>query len=93
MVEKIAGLIAETSSSLPRDVEKALAAALRREERGGSAAVVLRTILDNVATARHSAPRGVPAVPGHWDACVLRGRVAQAQGDAGGHKEGRGVGD
>ncbi len=51
-VEKIAGLIAETSSSLPKDVEKALAAALRREERGGSAAVVLRTILDNVATAR-----------------------------------------
>ena len=52
MVEKIAGLIAETSSSLPKDVEKALKAALRREERGGSAAVVLRTILDNVATAR-----------------------------------------
>ena len=52
MVEKIAGLIAETSSSLPEDVEKALVAALRREERGGSAAVVLRTILDNVATAR-----------------------------------------
>ena len=51
-VEKIAGLIAETSSSLPEDVEKALKAALRREERGGSAAVVLRTILDNVATAR-----------------------------------------
>ena len=51
-VEKIADLIAETSSSLPKDVEKALAAALRREERGGSAAVVLRTILDNVATAR-----------------------------------------
>ena len=51
-VEKIAGLIAETSSSLPKDVEKALGAALRREERGGSAAVVLRTILDNVATAR-----------------------------------------
>ena len=52
MVEKIAGLIAETSSSLPEDVEKALKAALRREERGGSAAGVLRTILDNVATAR-----------------------------------------
>lgn len=52
MVEKIAGLIAETSSSLPEDVEKALKAALRREDRGGSAAVVLRTILDNVATAR-----------------------------------------
>ena len=52
MVEKIAGLIAETSSSLPKDVEKALKAALRREDRGGSAAVVLRTILDNVATAR-----------------------------------------
>ncbi len=55
-VEKIAGLIAETSSSLPKDVEKALVAALRREERGGSAAVVLRTILDNVATARRGGP-------------------------------------
>ena len=52
MVEKIAGLVAETSSSLPDDVERALRAALRREERGGSAAVVLRTILDNVAAAR-----------------------------------------
>ena len=51
-VEKIARLIAETSSSLPEDVEKALKAALRKEERGKSAAVVLGTILDNVALAR-----------------------------------------
>ena len=51
-VEKIAGLIAAASSSLPEDVEKALKAALRNEERGKSAAVVLRTILDNVALAR-----------------------------------------
>ena len=53
-VEKIARLIAETSSSLPEDVEKALKAALRKEERGKSAAVVLGTILDNVALARES---------------------------------------
>ena len=52
VVERIAGLIAETSSSLPDDVEKALKSALRREERGKSASVVLRTILDNVALAR-----------------------------------------
>ena len=51
-VEKIARLIAETSSSLLEDVEKALKAALRKEERGKSAAVVLGTILDNVALAR-----------------------------------------
>lgn len=50
--EKISGLIAEASSSLPEDVEKAIKAALRREERGKSAAVVLETILDNVALAR-----------------------------------------
>ena len=53
-VEKIAGLIAEASSSLPEDVEKALKAALRRAVRGKSAAVVLRTILDNVALAREA---------------------------------------
>ena len=52
MIDKITDLIRETSSSLPEDVEKALAAALRREERGKSAAVVLRTVLDNVKLAR-----------------------------------------
>ena len=51
MIDKITDLIRETSSS-PEDVEKALAAALRREERGKSAAVVLRTVLDNVKLAR-----------------------------------------
>ncbi len=49
---RIAELIARTSSSLPEDVEKALKSALRREARGGSAAVVLKTILDNCALAR-----------------------------------------
>ena len=52
IVERLAGLVRDTSSSLPADVEKALASALRREERGKSAAVVLRTILDNVRLAR-----------------------------------------
>jgi len=51
-VEKLASLIAETSSSLPTDVERAIKSALRKEERGRSAAVVLRTVLDNVALAR-----------------------------------------
>ena len=52
IVERLAGLVRDTSSSLPADVEKALASALRREDRGASAAVVLRTILDNVRLAR-----------------------------------------
>jgi fumarate hydratase class I len=51
-VDKVTELIRTCSSSLPDDVEKALARALRREERAGSAAVVLRTILDNVRLAR-----------------------------------------
>lgn len=51
-VEKIVGLIRDTSSSLPEDVEKALRAALRKEEKGSSAAVILKTIVDNCALAR-----------------------------------------
>ena len=54
IVEKIAGLIRDTSSSLPQDVERAIRAALRREEAGSSAAVVLKTVLDNAALARRA---------------------------------------
>ena len=50
--ERIAQLVRDTSSSLPDDVEAAIASAKRRERRGSSAAVVLGTILDNVALAR-----------------------------------------
>jgi len=57
IVEKVVQLIRETSSSLPEDVLKALKAAQRREARGSSAAVVLKTILDNCAIA---AKRGTP---------------------------------
>ena len=57
IVEKISALIRETSSSLPEDVLKALKAALRKEAKGSSAAVVLRTILDNCAIAKR---RGTP---------------------------------
>lgn len=49
---KLAAFIRETSSSLPEDAEKALRAALRREEKGASARLVLETILANVALAR-----------------------------------------
>ena len=48
---KIVELIRDTSSSLPADVQKAIGSALRKEVKGGSAAVVLRTILDNCALA------------------------------------------
>ena len=54
-LDKITALIRETSCSLPDDVERALKAALRREVRGKSAAVVLATILDNVKLARRKA--------------------------------------
>ena len=52
IVEKLAGLIRDTSSSLPSDVEAAIRKAFRGEARGSSAAVVLGTILDNVRLAR-----------------------------------------
>lgn len=55
LIDKIVGLIRETSSSLPPDVERALKAACRREKKGSSAAVVLQTVLDNCALARQKA--------------------------------------
>ena len=54
-VEKLVELIRETSSSLPEDVEKALVRAARREAKGSSAAVVLKTIVENVKLARKQA--------------------------------------
>ena len=57
VVDKLVKLIRETSSSLPPDVLKALKTALRKERKGSSAAVVLKTILDNCAIA---AKRGTP---------------------------------
>lgn len=54
IVEKLAELVRQTSSSLPSDVERAIKAALRKEDKGSSAAVVLNTILDNVKLARKS---------------------------------------
>lgn len=55
IVERIAALICETSTSIPEDVESALRRALRRETKGSSAAMVLKTILDNVKLAREKA--------------------------------------
>ena len=52
IVDKIVGLIRETSSSLPEDVEKAVKTAYCKEEKGSAAATVLKTILDNCALAR-----------------------------------------
>lgn len=57
VVDKIVKLIRGTSSSLPPDVLNALKKALRNEKKGSSAAVVLKTILDNCALA---AKRGTP---------------------------------
>ena len=57
LTDKIVNLIRETSSSLPDDVLVALKRAQRREAKGSSAAVVLKTILDNCAIAKR---RGTP---------------------------------
>lgn len=53
-LDRLVALIRETSSSLPEDVLAALRTAARRETRGSSAAVVLRTILDNCALAKQN---------------------------------------
>ena len=57
LLDRIVELVRETSSSLPDDVLSAVCTALRREEKGSSASVVLRTIIDNCALAKRS---GVP---------------------------------
>ena len=57
LADRLVELICKTSSSLPDDVVAAIARAKRRERAGSSAAVVLKTILDNVALAKK---RGVP---------------------------------
>ena len=57
LVNGIVTLIRDTSSSLPPDVLKALRTAQRKERKGSSAAVVLKTVLDNCAIA---AKRGTP---------------------------------
>ena len=54
---KIAELIRKTSSTLPDDALKALKAAMRREEKGSSARMVLKTLVDNAAlAARNGTP-------------------------------------
>ncbi len=57
LVDRLVALIRETSSSLPEDVLAAIRRAARKEARGGSASVVLETILDNCALAKK---KGVP---------------------------------
>ena len=52
LVDQIVDLIRETSSSLPDDVLRALKRAVRKEEKGSSAAVVLNTIFDNCRLAK-----------------------------------------
>lgn len=52
LVETIARLIRDTSSSLPADAEAALRRAARREAKGSSARLILDTLLDNAKVAR-----------------------------------------
>jgi fumarate hydratase class I len=54
IVQTVAALIRDTSSSLPEDAEAALRRAARREAKGSSARMILETILDNVALARQA---------------------------------------
>jgi fumarate hydratase class I len=51
-LNRIIGLIRDTSSSLPADVEKSLRNALKKEKSNSSAAVVLKTIPENISPAR-----------------------------------------
>ena len=56
-IDRLVDLIRQTSSSLPDDIVAALKRARSRERAGSSAAVVLGTILDNIALAQKtSAP-------------------------------------
>ena len=57
LTDKVVELVREASSSLPEDVLAALRTALRREKSGSSAAMVLKTILENCALAGR---KGVP---------------------------------
>lgn len=52
MTGRIASLIRDTASSLPEDVELAIADAASREEPGSGAKAVLEAILENVSIAR-----------------------------------------
>ncbi len=54
IIAALVNLICETSSSLPEDVLESLRAARRRERKGSSAEVVLKTILDNCARAKET---------------------------------------
>ena len=56
-VKMLADFIRETSSSIPEDVENALKKAMRKEEKGSSAKVVIETILSNIKLARE---KGTP---------------------------------
>ena len=68
IVDRICELIRETSSSLPEDVLKAVKSAARKEEKGSSAAVVLKTILDNCALAKK---KRNAALSGHGNARIF----------------------
>ena len=57
VAEKLAWLVADTASALPKDVVAALRRAKRREKKGSSAEAVLGTILGNCALA---AKNGTP---------------------------------
>lgn len=51
-LEKLVELIRATSTSIPDDIEKAVKAALKKEAKGSSAEVILKTIIENCALAR-----------------------------------------
>ena len=78
--ERLVRLIRDTSSKIPDDVLRAIAAARRRERRGSSAAAVLGTVLENCALAQE---KGVPLCQDTGTLTffvdrALRGRVTPA---------------
>jgi len=78
--DRLVRLIRDTSSTIPDDVLRAIAAARRRERRGSSAAAVLGTVLENCALAQE---KGVPLCQDTGTLTffvdrALRGRVTPA---------------
>ena len=78
--ERLVRLIRDTSSNIPDDILRAIAAARRRERRGSSAAAVLGTVLENCALAQE---KGVPLCQDTGTLTffvdrALRGRVTPA---------------
>ena len=91
LTQELLELVRLTATSLPEDVESAIAAAREREDEGSVARSVLDTILQNVGMAReHSTPicqdTGTPIfyvdIPSGWSTRAFRRQIEAAVAEA-----------